>query len=393
MESMKILLIGIILICVLTADCLCAEMNLDSKLRERVSYDFAGMPFEKVLQKVSADTGLNIIPLKSVVNSKLYKNDTFMSVRDMAVGQLLDWLAGAINAKYRIFTDGRIYFSQNYEWVEVNKFGMLFIDLKNMINGAQELEEFDNGVAELTKVITLFDDNYYIRTEQQADMIKLVAHIPQELKPVFVQVIDAFKKEGKTVAEYQSTVGGDNKQADELKKRLLAVKEVNYPYQPLNKVIQRLEEDFGVNIGCPNSVFYLKNGLPEISLKLGKVSLKEALECVIEKTPLRGAELSIPNGVWLTEYDSDWQQAVSRRFLWGDTLEVRSYKIPELNLLIPGALLAEEIMHRIAVRAWLDPLASVFFHEKTGNLIVLADVDTQNKVFAALQELVGRVGK
>ena len=387
---MKNSLLLIFLICFLSGTCFSTELNLDSKLREKVSYDFAGVPFEKILQNVSADTGLNIVPLKSVVNSKLFKNNIYLNVNDMELGQLLDWLAGTINVRYRIFPDGRVYFSQNYEWVEVNKFAMLFIDLKSMIQGAQELEQFDNGVAELTKVLTLFDDNYYIRTEQQADMIKLVAHIPQELKPVFIQVIDAFRNEGKVVTEYPAKESAWLKRIND---KLRVVKEVNYPYQPLNLIIKKLETDFGVNIGCSNSVYYAKNGMPEISLKLGKVSLKEALDCIIEKTSLRGAELSDPVGIWLTEYDSDWQSAASRRFLWGDTLEVRSYKIADLIMFIPGDLLAQEIMRKISVRSWLDPLSSVFFYEKKGNLIVMADKNTQDRVLAALQELQQRVAE
>ena len=365
-------------------------LDLQSILRKKVTINFDGVTLENVIQSAADVTGLDIIPLKSISDNRSQKDKIYLNVKDMPVEQLIDWLAGVLGARYRIYPDGRVYLSENYEWVEINKFGMLFIDLEKMISGSQELEQFDSSISEITKIITLFDDNYYLRIEEQADMIKLVAHIPRELKAIFIKLIDQFNQTGTSINNYKTP---DNVGQSELVSKLASVKKINYPYSPLNVIIKKLEIDYGVNIACASYV-YSDNDLPlEVSLKLGKVTLKEAIECVIEKTSLEGAELSLPNGIWLTKYKSNWQEAVSRRFLWSDTIVIRSYNIQNLNMVIPGDILVKQIMNNVAVRAWLDPLASILFHKKSGNLIVLAGIKTQNRVLAALKQLSSRIEK
>ncbi len=378
----------LLLVIFLSSVCRCADADVRDLLHKSVSYDFSGMPFDQVLQRVSATSGINIVPLHSITSSVNYKSPVYLTVKNMPLEQFIDWLAGVAGARYRIFQDGRVYLSQNYEWVEINKFGMLFIDLKDIISGSQELENFDSGIAELTKIITLFDDNYYIRTEQQADMIKLIAHVPQELKEVFVHLIDEYKSSGTVLDKYE--VVGDQKLGP-LEEKLAVVREINYPYAPLNVQLKRLASDFSINIGCSNRIYLAEKELPQLSLKLGKVSLKEAIECVIEKTVFKGAELSAPNGIWLTTGSSGWTQAVSRRFLWSDNIVVRSYVLGKLGLMIPGRVLAAQILNKVAKPAWFDPLAGVIYNEKNGSLIVIADIQTQNRVLLALQELTERL--
>ncbi len=385
---MRIITGFLLLVFFLSSFCSGADDDVMDLLNKHVSYDFSGVPFDQVLQQVSATSGINIVPLHSITSSVSYKSQVYLTVKDMPLEQFIDWLAGVARARYRIFHDGRVYLSQNYEWVEINKFGMLFIDLKDIVNGSQELESFDGGISELTKIITLFDDNYYIRTEQQADMIKLIAHVPKELKDVFVQLIDEYKSNGKALNKYQAVTDRNLKQ---LEKKLMVVKEINYPYAPLNLQIKRLENDYSVNIGCSNLIFSSQKQLPQISLKLGKVSLKEAIECIIEKTDFKGAELSVPNGIWLTRYISGWTQAVSRRFLWSDNIVIRSYALDKLGLLIPGNILAAQILDKVAQRAWFDPLAGVIYNDRKRSLIVIADIQIQNRVLLALQELAERL--
>lgn len=365
-------------------------LDLQSILRKKVTINFDGVTLENVIQSAADVTGLDIIPLKSISDNRSQKDKIYLNVKDMPVEQLIDWLAGVLGARYRIYPDGRVYLSENYEWVEINKFGMLFIDLEKMISGSQELEQFDSSISEITKIITIFDDNYYLRIEEQADMIKLVAHIPRELKAIFIKLIDQFNQTGTSINNYKTP---DNVGQSELVSKLASVKKINYPYSPLNVIIKKLEIDYGVNIACASYVYSDNDLPPEVSLKLGKVTLKEAIECVIEKTSLEGAELSLPNGIWLTKYKSNWQEAVSRRFLWSDTIVIRSYNIQNLNMVIPGDILVKQIMNNVAVRAWFDPLASILFHKKSGNLIVLAGIKTQNRVLAALKQLSSRIEK
>ena len=370
-------------------NCQAEGLDLQSVLRKKVTIDFDGVAFSKVITSVSEVTGLDVIPLKSVSNNKMLKDKIFLNVKDMPVEQLIDWLAGILGSKYKIYPDGRVYLSENYEWVETNKFGMLFVDLEKMISGSQELEQFDSSISEITKIITLFDDNYYLRIEEQADMIKLVAHIPRELKSIFIKLIEQFAQSGTSIDDYKIP---ENLEQREISSKLNSVKNINYPYLPLNVIIKKLEVAYDVNIACSNSVYIEKELFPEISLKLGKVTLKEAIECVIEKTSLEGVELSLPNGIFLTKYKSNWQEAVSRRFLWSDTIVIRSYSIKKLNMIIPGDILIDQIINNVAVRAWFDPLASILFYKKSGNLIVLADINTQNRVLAALKQLSSRIG-
>ena len=385
------LFLSIILLWVGVAGSSQAEtLDLQRILRKKVTINFDGVTLENVIQSAADITGLDIIPLKSISDNRSQKDKIYLNVKDMPVEQLIDWLAGVLGARYRIYPDGRVYLSENYEWVEINKFGMLFIDLEKMISGSQELEQFDSSISEITKIITLFDDNYYLRIEEQADMIKLVAHIPRELKAIFIKLIEQFNQTGTSINNYKTP---DNVGQSELVSKLASVKKINYPYSPLNVIIKKLEIDYGVNIACSSSVYSDNDLPPEVSLKLGKVTLKEAIECVIEKTSLEGAELSLPNGIWLTKYKSNWQEAVSRRFLWSDTIVIRSYNIQNLNMVVPGDILVEQIINNVAVRAWFDPLASILFHKKSGNLIVLAGIKTQNRVLAALKQLSSRIEK
>lgn len=365
-----------------------AELDIEQALSKKVSFNSDGLNFDKALVKISELTPFKPVPLESVMNAGMKNKALYLNVKDMPVSQLLDWFSAAINARYRILPDGRIYFSQNYEWVEVNKFGMLFIDMKAEVDNSQDLAQLDSVLAETAKIVSLFDDNYYIRIEEQADMVKLVAHIPRELKALFTEVVAAFSAEGTSFA---SEPAESDSELLSLISKISQVREVNYPYLPLNQILARLENDFGINIGCSNAVYSAGELMPEISLKLGEVSLREAVECVIEKTSLKGVEFSVPNGLWLTIYDADWTETVSRRFLWNDNVQIRSYDISELTLVIPGNVIAEQIYKSIAPRFWFDPLASVVYYKKRNTLIVVANGKTQKKICSALIELKARI--
>lgn len=387
---MKYILSVITLMLFISGSFRAGAFELQNELEKKVSFDFDGMSLEKAIQNISAKINLELIPLDSITrNNRLNLEKIYLRVTDMPVEQLLDWFAGAIDAKYRIYPDGRVYLSQNYEWVEVNKFGMLFIDLKNVVSGTEQLDSLDKSLSELAKIITLFDDNYYVRIEEQADMVKLVAHTPKELKPVFLKLFEILNAPGEDIGGFDS---GDNSQLLNFYNKLNTLKEIDYPYLPLKSILKRLEIDFGVNIGCSNMVYSQEDVMPEISLKIGKVSLKEAIETVIEKTSLKGAEISLPNGIWLTTYKANWQEAVARRFLWAENIVLRSYDINKISSIVPGKIIAKELVNTVAIRAWYDPLATVLFYEKSGNLIVLADNATQQRVLLALKDLRSRLG-
>lgn len=374
--------------------CICGsgwagEVDLATELNKRITFDFDGMSLEKAIQNITTKSNLELIPLESVSgNNRLSTQKIYISVQDMPVEQVIEYLTRTIGAKYRIFPDGRVYLSENYEWVETNMFGMVFLDLDNIISGTEELQKFDRDLAEVTKIITLFDDNYYVRVEEQADMVKLVAHTPKELKPVFLNLIEMLGKTGNRIEDFALE---DSAELDEFRQRLYEVKEIDYPYMPLNKIIKKLSSDFNVNIGFSSIPFSSTGSLPEISLKIGEVSLKEAVESIIEKTSFNGVEISLPNGIWLTEYSVNWVESVSQRFLWSDNIVIRSYDIRKINSIVPGRVIVQQIINLVAPRAWYDPLASVIYYEKNGSLIVIADSKIHSRVLKSLKDLVSRL--
>ncbi len=363
-------------------------LDLPEKLATRVSYDFAGEALPNVLSRVAQDTGLNIMPLESVLASRAAGDKIYLTVEDMPLRQFLSWLAATLQARYKLYADGRVYLSQNYEWVERDKFGMLFLDIEDIVGISPDLQSLDGSIAELSKIVSIFDNNYYIRIEEQADMVKLVAHTPRDLKEVFANIVRVMGGKGEDIAAFEPV---STQAKAELVSKLRLQKVIDYPYLPLNQIIRRLEMDFGVNIGCSSAVFAEGKLMPELSLKLGKVSLKEAIEAVVAKTDFVGVELSFPGGIWLTRYESDWVEGQSRQFLWSDNLVVKLYDMTDLSRVIPGDLLVEELYTRVAPRAWLDPLASLVFNNKNKTLLVLAEERVQQRVQAALYEVLRRL--
>ena len=363
--------------------------ELTEKLNKKVSLDIINIPLEKALQHISRHTNLEIIPLNSLtIDNRLTSTRIFLQVKDMPVKQLLDWLAKTINTHYRVFNDGRVYLSDCYEWIANNQFGMLFLDVSNLAKNHNELENFDNILTEVTRIVSLFDNNYYARIEEQGNIIKLVAHTPKDLKPFFHNLIIECTQKGKNIF-YKNIF--TQPELEEFKKKIKTIKNIQYPYLSLPEIIRKLENDFNINIGFNSLLFNNNTNPPKLSLKPGKVSFKEAIETLINKTSFNGIEISLPDGVWLTKRKAKWEIMNSASFLWINNITINSYHIPKLNLKINGERIAEEIKLQICPQTWFDPLASVIYHKKSGNLLVIADKKTQDKVLTALQELAKRL--
>ncbi|GHS91214.1 hypothetical protein FACS1894139_01110 [Planctomycetales bacterium] len=376
---MKFLLL--VFSCWLAAAALAAETPV-LPAAKTVTFSVWGGGINEAVSQFSQQTG--VTPLVSaVVSTAAPPSKIFLAAQNLPAEQALEWLARAAGCHYRL-TAGGVYLTTGYEWLKDRRYGVIIRNVETLVGSerpsdrAEKLTRFARNLDELMKIVTLFEPLYRYRLEEHADgQIKLNAQVPAELKPLFMAALTALEASGETPVAAATPAPAEQALIDKLNATKVVV---NYRQRPLREVLADLRTQCGLNIG-----FDTVGEPPLVTMELGEVNVQVALVAVAKQIGLRSVEMAAPNGVWLSREKRQWQRFPSRRQLWLDDVEVKCYGVAvAAGRGFDGEKFADWARQNVTPDIWRDPLASIFYHAPSGNLVVVAPPAAQQAVRNAL---------
>lgn len=354
----------------------------------KVDLDVRGAPLGELISQLNIQAGVSLRPSKELCGQaqEIWKEPLWLQGRGLTLRQSMMWITRMLGCRYR-YEGGnpaegyKIVLDNGYGWVGRHDTGIILRNIEMLMGGRFDVEALDRQLAEIFKIITLFDANFYVRLEEHGKQVKLVAALPEDLKPLFDQALGMLEQQGMSVPPQIAQPVGEAEL--DLITRLSRSVMIAYRQRPLNEVAADLATQGGINIGYDQTPF--RGGkLPVITLELGKTTLREAVEKLAKAAGLPGIELSLPGGIWLGKRPTRWSRMGDREIAWRDTVAVRAYYIGNFKEGLDGELLAHQIRTRISPESWLDPLVSISYHPPSGNLLVIAGEPLLHEVEQAL---------
>lgn len=349
----------------------------------KVNLAVHGAGLGEAFSQINAQTGVTIQPSRAVAGAagEIWREPVHLDANNISLRQALELLSRLAGCRYRATAANTIRLDGAYEWLDRRKFALIITNVETLLGAQRDIGALEQNIEELTKILTLFDAGFYARIEEQGEQVKLVATVPEDLKPLFERALGLLEQRGESVAPPEQELIDPAERAliGALYKPVVAA----YRGRPLPEVVADLSTQAGVNIG------YAQIGLrdaktPLIDFDAGQLSLREAVIKLAALAGYRGIELSAPNLIWLGTRESDWGRLSPREQLWADTAVVRAYYVDDFAGEAGGELLAHQVRLRVLPEVWLDPLAAVIYHKPSGNLLAIASEPVQREVYAAL---------
>lgn len=349
----------------------------------KVNLAVHGAGLGEAFSQINAQTGVTVQPSRAVAGlaGEIWKEPIYLDANDISLRQALELLSRLAGCRYRATAANTIRLDGAYEWLDRRRFALIITNVETLLGGQRDVAALEQNIEELTKILTLFDSGFYARVEEQGEQVKLVATVPEELKPLFERALGLLEQRGQSVAPPEQELIDPAERAliGALYKPVVAA----YRARPLPEVVADLAAQAGVSIGFAQAG--LRGGeVPQIDFDAGQLSLREAVIKLAELAGYRGIELSAPNLLWLGTRESAWEKFAPREQLWADTAMVRAYYVDDFAGEAGGEALAHQVRMRILPEAWLDPLASLIYHKASGNLLVVASEAVQREVYAVL---------
>lgn len=357
-----------------------AEQDKSSRFDKPIRLELWNKNLSDAVSQITERSGIDLRISPDFVHPREFSSYTLYLYADrISTRQAIEWVCRSINCRYRIDGPSSVWLTGGYDWLKRDT-DILIQSIDPVLGPKGDFKELENDLSELVKVQSLFED-YWVRIERPDR--KVVAALPPRLKKILVASLLAMTKPGKTIGA--APPPSFTKEETELLKALQARVVASYRARDAQEVIADLALQSGISIGIPPEPF-AKDGVPDVTLELGEVTLQKAIEALAEALGLKGYELSPPRGVFLTKEPRKWSTAAGREMLW-ERLTVESYAIKKLAQLTSGDAVAHHLRRRVSPDIWLDPCTAVVYHEPSGNLIVVAPQNVQDAVMRELHRL------
>lgn len=355
-------------------------LNIKKELNRKVDLSLWNKGLDSAVSQISGKSRLRLVTSRDITGGKLSSRKIFLQANDVTIKQALDLLAKALCCRYRIKSDGMVYFSSSYDWVGKRSPEPIIENVESFLDDDYEIDAFERTLSELTKPITLFNESFFARLEVQGQQVKLVASVPAGFKSLLLKVLELMASSGQTIKRSRTLIPSEDRELFlRLSKPILAT----YRNTTLEEVLADMSLQSRINF-CVDDAYARVNFNKKISLDLGTVKLMNAVEALQKELGLKGVEIYPPNVIWLGAKANNWSKISSYEALWGDNAVVASYDVSGFPPQLSGEALAYQIRSRISPDAWLDPLASIVYFQPQDSLIVIASAAIQNKVYKAL---------
>lgn len=354
--------------------------------RKIISFKVWGESAEEAMNRIMEASDVDVRTSASFLTPEaLRRTKVYLYAEQITVAQAVEWLAAALGCRYWLDGPRSVVLTTDYGWIDTTPLPLLE-NVETLMDPAGGIQELEENLWELVRVQSLLGDRYFLRIEEHPPEIKVVAVLP---KPLRQRLYDAFllmERPGEDVRSLPSSLPSATAEEAGLLDILRSPVIVRHRNRPLLSVIEDLSLQAGINIALDHHGLF-ERSLPLVTLELGEVTTRRALEELARQLGLGGIELDPPNGVRLTQTPSSWRCAASRKMLW-EEMVMKSYAAQEVAARFEsGRELVRHLQATVAPEIWLDPVTALLYHARSGNLIAVAPPDVQAQLGKALLSL------
>ncbi|MFH0910686.1 MAG: hypothetical protein V1918_04175 [Planctomycetota bacterium] len=353
----------------------------DDPLARRIDLDLRGKTVLEAVRQLNERGKIDLLIGRDIADSKsLLTQLLSVEMRDTTLRGAVEWVARALGTRYRLEDGGRtVEFTSSYAWLEKEPIEIQYYN----IGGLAEVEEAAAFLAQIKELLKV----YAMRSQQYALILRasdfrLQANFPSVLHARLALILRAMAYPGRVPRSLKSEAPLD---ARRLEEALSAHVRCNYEEVPLPEVLADLSFQADVNLGF-DQVALSGRPYPLIRLHAEEEALADVLVKVGEQAGLEGSLFDPPYGVWLTEEPPLLGRSGSRELLWTD-VPVAGYAVRPLAREMGGEVLALLVKKSIPLDVRSDPSMGVIYHERSGNLVVVAPAEVQESVERFLARL------
>ncbi len=358
----------------------------DPVLRRRLRVEAWNAPLMDLMRTVSRETGVTLrispalIPPEEVPDRRV-----FLDTGEVSLGLLLEFLSRDLDCRYRLDGPDAVWLSAGYDWLSREEGIHEPVPYRHrvgtLLSARQTPSDFLQQTLEAIRIHALLDDAFVTLEEPH---LGIVAMLPPRLRDTLHETLLAMSEPGLPLDNPVPDTMDPSlaRLVQDLRRRRILL---HYRDQPLPAVLRDISTQAGVTVVL-SAAAASRLAEKSVSLDTGEISAQEGIDRLRESLGLSGVELYPGGGVRLTDSALGWPRhaAISRAFLWEEAV-VRAYDVYPLEARYPsGDDLARYIRERVQPDAWLDPATGIVFHEPSGNLIVVASPDLQERVHAEL---------
>ncbi len=341
-----------------------------------IRLDLWGRHLGEAISQITERSGVDVRVSPRYIHPREFPlHVLYLKAGAISARQAVEWLSRALDCRYRIDGPHAVWLTGGYDWLKQEPPEIMIENLGGLVGPRDNLEAFQAQLSELVKTHALFQI-YSVRLESPD--LKLVAILPDTLKTRLQQALVAMSNPGEPIrppAPRRLEPG-----ETELLERLQAKVVANYRQQDLLDVLVDLSLQSNLNLAFDHDAFP-PGQPPRLDLSLGETSVRHCLETLATRLGLGGVELYPPRE------KAGWRRAASRAFLW-ENLVVKGYAVRDLaTRLGSGEVLILKLRERVCPYTWQDPSAAMVFHQRSGNLIVIAPPEVQAELQAELYRL------
>ncbi|GEM_PF-2588873 len=342
-------------------------------LDRRIDLDLRGENLLGVQKQLAARSRMDVLIGRDVAHPSEFKRTrVYLEMRDVSVRTAADWVARALGTRYRLLDQGTaLEFTSSYAWLEATPPVVRTLNLGGLVD-PDDPSRFLSQVKELIKVYALRAPTYSIRMRPDG---RLQAFLPPVLQDRLVAALRAMSNPGRVPVRTETSAPPGTARIQTALDRPVRVACED---RPLPEVLAVLAFQTEVNLGFDHRVLRDRS-TPHLRLRLRDEPLRRALQAVAEQAGLRGSSIDPHGGIWLMADPPWWTQAGSRRLLWED-VPVIGYAVRALAEREGGEIVVRRAKRAMPTDLRTDPSVAVVYHERSGNLIVIAPSEAQETV-------------
>lgn len=364
-----------------------------SPLDRRITFAFDGTPLPDVLTAVERETGVAVSVSPTIPAQDWSRHRVTLRMADVTLRAFLDWLVRPLRAEYAIEAQGGVWLTRGddlllSEPMDVRAYRVpTHLQTTVPLRGALDFRREQTLILNvLHRCLRYLEDRRpECRLAFHADDDVLVAQLSPRGHKRLGELLDAIRH-GSDPPE------PPRPSAVELRARLNAPVECDWPPGPAARVLAEIAERSGVNFGWDApALAAASRDTPVVALPQGTWKLHELLDAVVRQTALGQYQVEPGHGIWFHPEGQDVDPPVSRATLW-DRAHVRAYDIAPLLGVRTAQSIVEEVQKLVDPGDWERGLPAAAIFVPTGRLIVVHDEDGHRRMATVVRALIEAAG-
>ncbi len=325
-------------------------------LMQRVSVSFNDKSLGAVLRSITVLTGLDIaVHPKFMSVRKVEKKRVTLTVANLPLRDVLDWLVRQIGGDYQVGDNGSVLITRGYTPIGKTVTGSVFVPGLYLEKDAADL----TAILKAAIVpVTMKGGKVIIVPRMSRNLLVI-----QTSRPVIERIKEIVNALGDT-----KSLSPMPPPSNHLEKILYEKILFNYRRVDVWEIMERIRGETGLNVGCRTDLMWRHGIRREINMSLGHVSVRNALDKLVSRVGLERWDLEPSRGVWLYGKNEKTHRA-SGEMPWHGTI-VRAYPAGDLVRKREPAELEGSVR---AVCSAASPAVLVRYSKATSKLLVIEE--------------------